>query len=294
MKEIYLAGGSFRGLQKYLNLIFGILKTEVGYVNGKTKTTNYSDIKKTDHAEAVKVLYNDKVLPLEKLLEYFYDVINPTSVNKQGKAVGREYRSGIYYTDKRDVPIIIKSLEKLQKQNPRKIVVEVENLKNYIKAENYHQDFLKNNPFGYSNISLKQIEELKAKQYENLSYRVMKYRQTEEAYNNEYYNNYNPGIYVDKETNRPLFMSIDKYNRGYGWPTFYKTTFPNEIENRIEIKNLKVVNEIISKAGRNHLGYLFYDGPSGKRYMVNSSALTFIPQEKMEKEGFGAYLKYLK
>lgn len=294
MKEIYLAGGSFWGLQKYLNLIFGVLKTEVGYANGKTDKTSYKDIKKTGHAEVVKVIYNHKVLPLEKLLEYFYDVINPTSVNKQGKDIGREYRSGIYYTDKKDVVTIIKSLEKLQKQNPRKIVIEVENLKNYIKAENYHQDFLKNNPFGYSNIPKAKYEEIKNKQYENISYRVMKYRETEKAYKNEYYNNYEPGIYIEKENNRPLFMSTDKCNRGYGWPTFYKTTFPHEIEKRIEIRNLRVQNELISKAGRNHLGYLIYDGPSSKRYMINSSALTFIQKDKMEKEGYGAYLKYLK
>ena len=107
MKEIYLAGGSFWGLQKYLNLIFGVLKTEVGYVNGKNYRTSYPRIDKTGHAEAVRVLYNSKVLPLEKLLEYYYDVINPTSLNKQGKDVGREYRSGIYYTDKQDVITII-------------------------------------------------------------------------------------------------------------------------------------------------------------------------------------------
>ena len=294
MKEIYLAGGSFWGLQKYFDLIFGVIKTEVGYVNGLSKTTNYKDLKNTGHAQAVKILYNHKVLPLEKLLEYYYDVINPTSENKQGKAVGKEYRSGIYYTFKEDIDIIIKSLEKLQKQNPRNIVIEVENLKNYTKAENYHQQFLKNNPFGYSNISQKKYEEIKIKQYENLSYRVMKYRETEPAYKNEYYNNYEPGIYIEKENNRPLFMSTDKCNRGYGWPTFYKTTFPHEIEKRIEIRNLKVQNELISKAGRNHLGYLIYDGPNSKRYMINSSAITFIPKDKMEKEGYGAYLKYLK
>ena len=294
MKEIYLAGGSFWGLQKYLNLIFGVLKTEVGYANGKTKKTNYASIKKTDHVQTVKVLYNYKVLPLEKLLEYYYDVINPTSLNKQGKDVGREYRSGIYYTDKQDVITIIKSLEKLQKQNPRKIVIEVEKLKNYVKAEKYHQEFLTNNPFAYSSIPKNKYEEVKEKQYENISYRVMKYRQTEEAYNNEYFNNFNPGIYIDKETNRPLFMSTDKCNKGYGWPTFFKTTFPNEIEKRLEIKNIKILNEIISKAGRNPLGYLFFDGSNNKTYMINSSALNFIPEEQMEKEGFGAYIKYLK
>lgn len=294
MKEIYLAGGCFWAVQKYFDLVFGVLKTEVGYINGKTARTNYEKITITDHAEAVKILYNPHVLSLKTLLEYYYEIIDPTSINKQGKDRGRRYRTGIYYTDKEDVPVIIKSLENLQKDYPKKIVIEVEKLKNYTKAENYHQDFLKNNPFGYCHIPLDKFRQIKTKQLDNLSYRVMKYKETERAFHNEYYNNFNSGIYVDKETNRPLFLSIDKYDGGYGWPTFYKTSFPNEIEQHPELKNLRLQNEILSKAGKNHLGYLFYDSNNGKRYCINSAALRFIPKEEMEKEGLGAYIKSIK
>lgn len=294
MKEIYLAGGCFWGVQKYFDLIFGVLKTEVGYVNGKTTNTTYQKLDITDHAEAIKILYNPNVITLEKLLEYYFQIIDPTTINRQGKDKGRRYRTGIYYTDRKDIEIIIKSLENLQKEYPKKIVIEVEKLNNYIKAEGYHQNFLKNNPFGYCHIKENLFNEIKTKQLDNLSYRVMKYKETERAFHNEYYDNFAPGIYVDKETNRPLFLSTDKYKSGYGWPTFKEASFKNEIEEYLEIKNLKLQNEIISKAGRSHLGYLFYDGPTGKRYTINSAALRFIHKDDMEKEGFGAYIKFVK
>lgn len=293
MREIFLAGGCFWGVQKYFDLIFGVIKTEVGYANGKTTITNYHKLNITDHVEVVKIIYNPYILTLEKILNYYYEIIDPTSVNKQGKDEGREYRTGIYYTDKKDVPIIIKSLDNLSKKYPNKIVIEVEALKNYIKAEKYHQDFLKSNPFSYCHIPSNKFKETKIKQLDNLSYRVMKYKETERAYTGDYYNNYLAGIYVDKETNRPLFLSSDKCERGYGWPTFNKTSFKGEIEINLELKNLRLQNEVISKAGRNHLGYMFYD-KEGKLYIINSSALRFIPLENMEKEGFGAYIKLIK
>lgn len=293
MHEIFLAGGSFWGVQKYFDLVFGVLKTEVGYANGQTTITNYHKLNLTDHVEVVKIMYNPHILQLEKLLEYFFEIIDPTSVNKQGKDEGRRYRTGIYYTEKKDVSNIINALDKLQKNYPRKIVIEVESLRNYIKAENYHQNFLKNNPFGYCHIPENKFKEIKIKQLDNLSYRVMKYKETERAFTGEYYNNYLKGIYVDKETNRPLFLSSDKCEIGYGWPTFNKSFFSNEIQINLELKNLKLQNEIVSKYGNNHLGYLFYNR-EGKIYLINSSALRFIPLENMEKEGFGAYIKILK
>lgn len=293
MREIFLAGGCFWGVQKYFNLIFGVIKTEVGYANGNTVVTNYHKLNITDHVEVVKIIYNSHLLSLEKILEYYFDIIDPTSINKQGKDEGRQYRTGIYYTDKNDVFIIIKALENLQKKYPKKIVIEVESLKNYIKAENYHQDFLTNNPFSYCHIPLAKFKEIKIKQLDNLSYRVMKFKETERAFHNEYYNNFKKGIYVDKETNRPLFLSTDKYNSNYGWPTFNKCSFQSELEINLELKNLRLQNEVISKAGKNHLGYLFYRLRE-KIYIINSSALRFISVENMEKEGFGAYISLIK
>ena len=98
-KEIYLAGGCFWGVEGYFRRIAGVVETDTGYANGTTDTTNYQQIHGTDHAETVKIRYNTGVVALEELLEHYFRIIDPLSVNKQGNDVGRQYRTGIYYTD---------------------------------------------------------------------------------------------------------------------------------------------------------------------------------------------------
>ncbi|MBQ9011626.1 MAG: peptide-methionine (S)-S-oxide reductase MsrA [Bacilli bacterium] len=296
MNEIYLAGGSFWSLQKYFNIIFGVLKTEVGYANGKTKETSYNQLSTTNHAETVHIIYNKNIISLPELLKYYYAAIDPTSFNKQGKDSGSQYRLGIYYTDKKELPTIIESLEELQKGIEGNVAIETEKIKNFIRAEEYHQNFLLNNPFAYSHISFSQFENLKIKQMENISYRVMKLHETEPAFKNEYFANFKDGIYIDKETGEVLFSSKDKYNAKTGFPTFSKPINENAVIKHINIKKLKIVVEIVSKEGKNHLGYLYYDGPKklgGLRYSVNSAALEFIPKNKMKKRGYEEYLSLI-
>ncbi len=153
-KEIILAGGCFWGTEKYLSLIKGIISTEVGYANGNTPCPTYQDVcyKNTGHTEAVKVVYDPEVINLTKVLDLFYDVINPTSINKQGNDVGSQYRSGIYYVDEGDYDIIQKSIEDLQARYEEKIAIEVLPLDNYTTAEVYHQKYLDKNPGGYCHI----------------------------------------------------------------------------------------------------------------------------------------------
>ncbi len=107
-KEIYLAGGCFWGTEKYLGNIPGILSTEVRYDNGNTEnpTTEQVCYHSTGHAEAVKVEYDDSVIGLPFILQLYYDVINPVSINRQGGDVGSQYRTGIYYVDEKDEPVI--------------------------------------------------------------------------------------------------------------------------------------------------------------------------------------------
>ena len=153
-KEIYLAGGCFWGTEKYLSLIKGIIRTEVGYANGNTDCPTYQDVcyKNTGHAEAVKVVYDPEVISLTSILNLFYDVINPTTINKQGNDVGSQYRSGIYYVDAGDLTEIEKSIEELQTRYEKKIAIEVLPLDNYTTAEEYHQKYLDKNPGGYCHI----------------------------------------------------------------------------------------------------------------------------------------------
>lgn len=154
MKKIILAGGCFWGVEEFLSRIDGVTSTEVGYANGKTENPTYEDVctGTTNFAEACLVEYDENKLTLSALLEEYFGIINPTYLNKQGNDVGTQYRTGIYYFDENDLDIITKSMENLQTKYKEKIVVEVEPIKNYYKAEEYHQKYLKKNPNGYCHI----------------------------------------------------------------------------------------------------------------------------------------------
>lgn len=154
MATIYLAGGCFWGLEKYLSLVKGVAATDVGYANGITESPTYKDVcsGRTGHAETVRVDYDPAVAPLEFLLELYYKAIDPTARNRQGNDVGTQYRTGIYYTDAADLPFIERSLDQLREQHSRPIAIEVAPLENYTPAEGYHQDYLDNNPGGYCHI----------------------------------------------------------------------------------------------------------------------------------------------
>ncbi|MFL0267432.1 peptide-methionine (S)-S-oxide reductase MsrA [Candidatus Clostridium radicumherbarum] len=156
MKEIVLAGGCFWGIEEFLSRIEGVLETEVGYANGRTPNPSYEDVcyKNTGYAEACYIRYDEKELKLEKLLEKFWSVIDPTTLNRQGPDLGSQYRTGIYYIDELDKESTIKSKEKEQLKYDKKIVTEIKPLENFYKAEEYHQKYLKKNPGGYCHIIL--------------------------------------------------------------------------------------------------------------------------------------------
>ena len=154
MAEIYLAGGCFWGLEEYFSRINGVTATTVGYANGKTLDTNYQEVKATDHAETVHVTYDETVVSLYDILHYYFRVIDPLSVNKQGNDVGRQYRTGIYYTNDADLLVIDRIMSEQESLFGQKLAVEVEPLDNYVLAEEYHQDYLKKNPGGYCHINV--------------------------------------------------------------------------------------------------------------------------------------------
>ncbi len=157
--EIYLAGGCFWGVEGYFKKIPGVIETEVGYANGNTSTTSYEEINKTDHSETVKVTYDSNKISLQDILEYYFRIIDPTSVNKQGNDIGRQYRTGIYYTNENDKLIINEIIRQIQDQHKKKIAVEVDPLNNFVLAEDYHQDYLDKNPNGYCHININLVNE---------------------------------------------------------------------------------------------------------------------------------------
>lgn len=163
IKEIYLAGGCFWSVEKYLSLIKGVVSTEVGYANGSTRNPTYEDVcyRNTGHAETVKVLYNPDELSLERILSLYYEIIDPLAKNKQGNDIGTQYRTGIYYVDDRDKEVIENSLKDLQKHYDKPVMVEMMPLQNYYPAEEYHQKYLDKNPGGYCHIGEEKFEKCK-------------------------------------------------------------------------------------------------------------------------------------
>ena len=310
MAELYLAGGCFWGLEEYFSRISGVLQTSVGYANGQVETTNYQLIKETDHAETVQVVYDEKVVSLREILLYYFRVIDPLSVNQQGNDRGRQYRTGIYYLEEADLPTINTVVREQELLIGRKIAVEVEKLRHYILAEDYHQDYLKKNPGGYCHIDVRDAEKplIDAANYEkpsqvvlreNLSeesYRVTQEAATEAPFSNAYDQTFEEGIYVDITTGEPLFFAKDKFASGCGWPSFSRPISKELIHYYQDLSHGMERIEVRSRSGNAHLGHVFTDGPQelgGLRYCINSASLRFIAKDEMEEAGYGYLLPYL-
>lgn len=154
MSTIYLAGGCFWGVEKYIASIRGVLGTEVGYANGRTDSPTYAMVCTglTGDAEVVRIDYDPAVAPLPFILDLFYKAIDPTSVNRQGNDIGTQYRSGIFYAQEADLPAIEQSIAKLQARLGEQVAIEVAPLKTFTPAEEYHQDYLDKNPGGYCHL----------------------------------------------------------------------------------------------------------------------------------------------
>ena len=315
MAEIYLAGGCFWGLEKYIGSIRGVTGTQTGYANGTKTNATYEEVcRGSGHAEAVKVVYDPDVLPLSFLLSLFYEAIDPTSVNKQGNDKGIQYRTGIYYTDTDDRPLVEKSLAELQERLGKPVAIESGPLENYCPAEGYHQQYLDKNPGGYCHIGTAAFEKAaravvnpadysppnKADLNDILTaeqYNVTQKSATEPPFRNEYWDTFAPGIYVDITTGEPLFASADKFDSGCGWPSFSKPVDPNVVREQSDLSHGMIRTEVKSRVGQAHLGHVFNDGPKengGLRYCINSASLRFIPRQDMEQEGYGYLLDRIK
>ena len=158
MKTIYLAGGCFWGVERYFSLAKGVIDTEVGYANGTLDNPKYEDLKRGDDdaSETVKIVYDENVVSLEKLLEIYLRAIDPYSKNKQGEDEGIQYRTGIYYLDDNDHKIIKDYFRKINLVNHQ---IEILPLRIFYKAEEYHQKYLEKNPHGYCHINFNLLKE---------------------------------------------------------------------------------------------------------------------------------------
>lgn len=311
LKKIYLAGGCFWGVEEYMQRIYGVYDAVSGYANGKVNNPTYKTVSsgKSGYAETVEVTYDSKKIKLEDLLNHYFKIIDPTSLNKQGNDRGSQYRTGIYYVDDSDKEVIDKVMNFQAKKYSEKIVVENMKLKNFTVAEDYHQDYLRKNPNGYCHIDLSKAgevvidpakypkpsdDDLKRK-LTDIQYRVTQKNETESSFSNEYWDNKEKGIYVDVATGEPLFSSSDKFDSGCGWPSFSKPIAKDVVTYREDKSYNMNRTEVRSRSGDSHLGHVFNDGPEelgGLRFCINSASIKFIPLKDMEDRGYG-YLKHL-
>lgn len=310
IKKIYFAGGCFWGTEHLFSLVGGVKNTEVGYANSVIPNPDYRTVcsGSTGAAETVKVEYDVDIIGLTDLLSIYFRSIDPLSLNRQGNDVGTQYRTGIYYVDDADLPIIDAYTATVQRRHSKPLAVEVLKLENFYPAELYHQEYLYKNPDGYCHIDPSLFQEVKNIKRERtdkshlrerltpLQWEVTQNGATERPFVNEYDHEFRKGIYVDITDGTPLFISSSKYNSRCGWPAFTRPIDSSLISEHRDTSFGRIRTEVRSASSGAHLGHVFPDGPleeGGLRYCINSAALRFIPAEEMESEGYGAYLPLL-
>ena len=310
-KKIYFAGGCFWGTERLMSLVPGVVSTRVGYANSQVAEPDYRLVctGATGAAEAVEVVYDADRIGLTDLLYLYFRSIDPVALNRQGNDVGTQYRTGIYYVDPEDAPVIEAFVATVARRYSRPLAVEVGPLQNFYPAEEYHQDYLSKNPGGYCHVDRSlfyearnlhpRLTDAKAelrKRLTPLQWEVTQNAATEPPFNNEYDEEFRPGIYVDIVDGTPLFISTRKYNSGCGWPAFTRPISEDLITEHEDTSFGRIRTEVRAAASGSHLGHVFPDGPveeGGLRYCINSASLRFIPAADMEAEGYGDYLQML-
>jgi len=315
VKVIYLAGGCFWGMEKLMQSIPGVVNVVSGYANGIAgEAPDYKSVStgQTGYRETVRVEYKPDQVSLDALLFAYYHVIDPTVKDAQGNDIGTQYQTGVYYVDEESKQTV-ERITDIVKGRYDKFYVEVEPLERFYDAEEYHQNYLDKNPGGYCHISRAEMstissmiidpgkyprpmEEKIKEMLTDAQFRVTQQNGSEPAFQNEYWDNHERGIYVDVVTGEPLFSSSDKFDSGTGWPSFSKGIDENTFFLRVDSTYGMTRTEVRSRAGNSHLGHVFYNepaSPSGTRFCINSAALRFIPLEEMESEGYGYLLDYV-
>ncbi|MBC8631858.1 peptide-methionine (R)-S-oxide reductase MsrB [[Eubacterium] tenue] len=310
------AGGCFWCMFKPFSNYEGIEKIVAGYTGGEDENPNYEKVCQeiTGHLEAIQLTYDDELVNYEDLLNIFWKQIDPTDTGGQFNDRGNRYKTAIFYHDDIQKELALKSKKELEESNlfENPIVTKILPAQTFYIAEEYHQDYYKKEPIHYEmyykgsgrydfikthwDKNNKDRENLKSK-LSPIQFEVTQNDKTEPAFNNEYWDNKEEGIYVDVVSGEVLFTSKEKFDSGCGWPSFIKPISKNVLREKSDFSHGMYRTEVRSTKANSHLGHVFDDGPKeegGLRYCINSAALRFIPKNKMKEEGYESYLNLLK
>jgi peptide methionine sulfoxide reductase msrA/msrB len=326
-----LAGGCFWCTESAFDDLPGVVEAISGYTGGEKPHPTYEEVSAggTGHCEAVEVRFDPSKITYAQILNVFWHQIDPTDAGGQFADRGSQYRAAIFVRDESQRRIAEASKKALEATGwfDKPITTLILPAGPFYRAEEYHQDYHVKNPEHYKAYrwgsgrgpfiesfwkdkppivvpaapALAPSRKTYAKPGDDelrrrltpLQYNVTQLGATETAFANEYWDNHEPGIYVDIVSGEPLFSSTDKFESHTGWPSFTKPLEPEHVvANRGGLLR-SFGTEVRSRDAGSHLGHVFDDGPApaGLRYCIDSASLRFIPASKLEAEGYGEYAR---
>jgi len=319
------AGGCFWCLESDFSKLPAVKQVVSGYAGGQESQPTYRQVTSgaTGHVEAIRIAFDPQAITYREVLDYFWRHIDPTDDGGQFADRGAHYRTAVFYHSPEQRQQAEESQRALDASGrfDRPVATEIKPFTTFYPAEAYHQQYAQRNRAAYTRYRQgsgrdRFLETVwgqgpaappgtsEAERYSRpddatlrdtltpMQYRVTQGNATEPPFLNAYWNNKEPGIYVDIVSGEPLFSTLDQFDSGTGWPSFTKPLIPERMVEREDRSGGMVRTEVRSLGADSHLGHVFCDDPDATemRYCINSAALRFIPAAELEQEGYGAFV----